>query len=420
MLTSTQHGEQLKNLLALHRNPYRSPFDFKTGNDYFEYVRRYERRTLSGDLVKSLEEVQIANFLSMNGIKFQYEKPYPVKTADKLHRRYMPDFYLPDHKIYIEHFALNEAGNPPPFFPNYREGVDWKRRIHRRYGTKLIETYSWQARRGILLQELKTRLEINGVDLRPVSIDRLLDDLRSILESWLSRLILSFLKHVKTSILSADDLIRRAMKSPDKFRSLAFLRVFEKVRAGYEKKLNEEGAIDFEDLINDAARKIRNHRSSATYRYILVDEFQDISASRMAMLTALKKPESAHFLVGDDWQSIYRFAGSDVGLVRGCGDYLGHVREHCLSRTFRYGSRVAGPTSGFVQRNPNKAREPFVEIAMTSTWALRWLHPSNRLRASRSHSRTSWNRYELGTKVVVQDTARIIRPYWHSVVTEVA
>ena len=356
LLTSSQHGDQLRNLLALHRNPYKSPFDFKTSSDYFEYVRRCERRTLSGDLVESLEEVQIANFLSLNGIKFKYEKPYPVNTADKRHRQYTPDFYLPVHKIYLEHFALNETGDAPPFFRNYREGVYWKRCIHRRYGTRLIETYSWQCRRGVLLQELKKLLENNGVEFRPVSIDFLLDNLRTILESWLSRLILTFLKHVKTSILSADDLIRRAVNSPDKFRGLAFLGVFENVRARYEKKLNQEGAVDFEDLINAAAEHIRNHRSFAPYRYILVDEFQDISTSRMAMLTALNNPETAYFLVGDDWQSIYRFAGSDVGLVRGCGEYLGHVREQFLSRTFRYGNRIAGPTSGFVQQNPEQTQ----------------------------------------------------------------
>lgn len=356
LLTSKQHEEQVTELLTLHRNPYRSPFDFKTASDYFAYVRLCECRTLSGDLVKSFEEVQIANFLSMNGIKFQYERPYPVNTADKRHRQYMPDFNLPDHKIYIEHFALNEEGVAPPFFRNYQDGVYWKRCIHRRYGTRLIETYSWQARRGMLLRELEKLLEHNGVEFRPVSIDRLLDDLRSILESWLSRLILSFLKHVKTSILSADDLTRRAKKSPDKFRSLAFLKVFEAVRVRYEKRLAKEGAVDFEDLINEAARHIRDLRSSAQYRYILVDEFQDISASRMALLTALNTPETAYFLVGDDWQSIYRFAGSDVSLVRGCGEYLGHVREHCLSRTFRYGSRVADPTSEFVQRNPEQTQ----------------------------------------------------------------
>lgn len=356
LLTSKQHGEQVKELLTLHRNPYRSPFDFKTASDYFAYVRLCERRTLSGDLVKSFEEVQIANFLSMKGIKFQYETPYPVNTADRRHRQYMPDFYLPDHKIYIEHFALNEEGDAPPFFRNYQDGVNWKRCIHRRYGTRLIETYSWQARRGILLRELEKLLEHNGVDFRPVSIDRLLDDLRSILESWLSRLILSFLKHVKTSILSADDLTRRARNSPDKFRSSAFLKVFEAVRVRYEKRLAKEGAVDFEDLINEAARQIRDLRSFAQYRYILVDEFQDVSASRMALLAALNTPETAYFLVGDDWQSIYRFAGSDVSLVRGCGEYLGHVREHFLSRTFRYGSRVADPTSEFVQRNPEQTQ----------------------------------------------------------------
>ena len=85
---------------------------------------------------------------------------------------------------------------------------------------------------------------------------------------------------------------------------------------------------------------------------MLVDEFQDISAGRMALLQALKRPGVAYFLVGDDWQSIYRFAGSDVGLVRDCGRYLGHVRERSLSRTFRFARGIQEPSTAFVVRNP--------------------------------------------------------------------
>ena len=67
------------------------------------------------------------------------------------------------------------------------------------------------------------------------------------------------------------------------------------------------------------------------YKYVLVDEFQDISAGRMALLQALKAHDVAYFLVGDDWQSIYRFAGSDVRILRDCHRFLGHVRECTLS-----------------------------------------------------------------------------------------
>ena len=68
----------------------------------------------------------------------------------------------------------------------------------------------------------------------------------------------------------------------------------------------------------------------------------------------------AYFLVGDDWQSIYRFAGSDVGLVRDCGDLLGHVEERTLSRTFRFGDGILGPSTAFVKRNPEQTQRPLL------------------------------------------------------------
>ena len=112
------------------------------------------------------------------------------------------------------------------------------------------------------------------------------------------------------------------------------------------------GEKDFHDLINHAAAHIHNGRWKSPYRYVLVDEFQDISAGRMALLQAVKGPGVAYFLVGDDWQSIYRFAGSDVALVRECGRYLGHVRERALSRTFRFARGIMEPSTAFVVRNP--------------------------------------------------------------------
>ena len=109
-------------------------------------------------------------------------------------------------------------------------------------------------------------------------------------------------------------------------------------------------------MINRAANTIREKRWRPRYRYVLVDEFQDISAGRMALLEALRGPDVAFFVVGDDWQSINRFAGSDVGLVPNCGEHLGHVCRRELSATFRYGEGILGPTAAFVQRNPEQTQ----------------------------------------------------------------
>ena len=361
MLDSPRYQEMLLTLLAYHRNQYQSPFDFKSADEYFRYVYSIERRTLSGDLMRSLEEVQVANLLSLNGVEFEYEKPYQVDTASTRHRQYRPDFYLPKHDIYIEHFALDEAGNPPVHFRNYKKGVEWKRSIHKQHGTTLIETHSWQCRTGVLQSELAKNLRHVGVELGRVPLGDLLEQLRRLQHNWLAGLIATFLRHVKTSRVSPSELRRRAAGSK---RNNAFLDVFEEVRDRYERMLGEEGAVDFEDLINRATEHIGSGHWAVPYRYVLVDEFQDISAGRMALIAALRRTGTAYFLVGDDWQSINRFAGSDVGLVRDCGNYLGYVCECHLGTTFRYRAGILDPSAAFVQRNPEQTQR---RLRTTST-----------------------------------------------------
>ena len=357
LLTDSRRSEVVTDFILRHRAVYRSQFDFRSAGEYYDYVRRSEMRTLSGHLVKSFEELAIANFLTLNGVAFEYEGRYEVPTATARHRQYQPDFHLPDHGIYIEHFALDREGRPPPGWRGYAAGVAWKRGIHAEHGTTLIETYSWQRREGGLLDALRARLEEAGVTFERVEMAKLLDDLREGgLVTWLARLVASFLNHVKTSGLALEELRGRAGDSADRARSDAFLNVFEAVHARYEALLAEEEALDFHDLINHAAAHIRDRRWEPPFHYILVDEFQDVSAGRMALLQALGRAGVAYFLVGDDWQSIYRFAGSDVGLVRDCGRYLGHVRERALGRTFRFAAGIQEPSTAFVVRNPAQTR----------------------------------------------------------------
>ena len=355
-------GEAAAAFIANYGAPYRSPlavrypFDFRTLAEYYEYVRAHELRTLSGDLVKSFEELEIANFLTSYGIDFRYEQPYEAPTATREYGQYRPDFYLPEHGVHIEHFALDERGRPPPGWLRYAESVEWKRGIHGRQGTTLVETYSWQHRQGVLLPNLRAALEAEGVGFGTrLDARALLDRLARWVISWLTRLLQTFLHHARTSGVTAGELRARASGQP---RNEDFLGVFEQVRERYEGMLAEEGALDFHDLIHRAAAHLREGRWTSPYRYVLVDEFQDISAGRMALLEALRRPGVAYFLVGDDWQSIYRFAGSDVGLVRDSGVRLGHVRERTLSRTFRFADGILGPSTAFVQRNPAQTRRP--------------------------------------------------------------
>ena len=355
-LHNPAQSRSLAEFIAYRQAPYRSAFEFRSRTEYDEYTRSIELRTLSGALVKSYEELVIANYLTEHGVEFNYERPYGVRTASRRHRQYQPDFYLPEYDIYLEHFALDREGSPPHGWTGYAEGVAWKREIHKRYRTRLIETFSWYQREGVLQEKLGASLEASGVRLVQRDVGPLVLELARRRISVLARLMTTFLTQAKTADLSLDELAIRAKRSGDPARAETFLSVYRQVRERYEQIIADEGAIDFHDLINRSVQNIREGRWQPSFRYVLVDEFQDISSGRMRLLQALAGNDVTFFLVGDDWQSIYRFAGSDVGLMRDCQHYLGRVQHRNLSRTWRFGKRILGPSSAFVQRNPEQTR----------------------------------------------------------------
>ncbi len=392
LLDDPQQSDATANFIASYHGAYESAFDFHTQEEYDAYIRSVELRTLSGVRVRSFEELEIANYLTKHGVKFCYERPYPKWTQTPEYGQYRPDFFLPDYDIYIEHNALDKLGRPPRGWKGYKERVEWHTCTHMKYGTKLIETYSWQHREGILLDKLGERLEGEGVRLERVPERELLLELARQLIDWLAKLLEKFLNHVKTNGLSPEELRARASEQGTLWRNEGFLKVFEQVRTRYEQRLSAEGKLDFHDLINRAAHYIREGKWETPYRYVLVDEFQDISAGRMKLLKALRRDDTAYFLVGDDWQSINRFAGSDVGLLRNCGDYLGHVQTRTLSKTFRFGDGILGPSTEFVLRNPEQWNRTLTSASVTDDRGITVIYaddPATGLQRAREDIQTS-------------------------------
>ena len=343
---------------------YRSPFDteIETEADYRQYVKNSELRTLKGELVKSFEELTIANWLAANDIEYEYERQYEHQTANSRYRQYQPDFYLPHHGIYIEHFALDENGKAPPGWTGYEDGVAWKREQHGTNNTTLVETYSWQRREGILLSRLAEQLDQLNVSRRQVPVQELVNGLNEIQISRLADLLIHFLNHAKSGNISQAEVDARAAASPDPRRAGEFLKIWREARERYDALLQDERAIDFHDMINQAAAIINRRQSDHPYTHVLIDEFQDISAGRMALAKALMREGMAYFLVGDDWQSIYRFTGSQVRLFNEVEDYLGFTKRVDLTETFRFSDDIAQPSARFVQQNPVQTRRTLKSV----------------------------------------------------------
>ena len=173
------------------------------------------------------------------------------------------------------------------------------------------------------------------------------------------RVLATFLQHFKGSRLSSEEVARCARSVDDEGRAEAFLTVFGPVFDRYRKTLARAGEIDFHDMIDRATEHVETGRYRSPFGYILVDEFQDISPARARLLKALldSAPGAQLFAVGDDWQAIYRFGGSDIAVMREFGDRFGAFERIDLETTFRCSDRIAAVATGFVLRNPAQIRK---------------------------------------------------------------
>ena len=342
--------------------PYRSQEEFRNWGEYHDYIRKFDIRSLKGETVRSFEECEIANFLYLHGVAYEYEAPYEHDLATSEKRQYKPDFHLPEHGIYIEHFGIDAAGNTASFVDRgqYWQEIEWKRGVHAKHGTVLVETFSHEQTDGRLLRNLTEKLEAHGVALSPIPREQVFDILeRQGRIDPLTRLVATFLQHFKGSRLSFEDIAERARAHRDQKRAAAFLAVFRRIFERYEEALAGAGEIDFHDMINRATDLVEEGHYRSPFGYILVDEFQDISPSRARLLKALldSSPGAQLFAVGDDWQAIYRFGGSDIAVMREFGDHFGPFERSDLTTTFRCADRIAGVATDFVLRNPAQIRK---------------------------------------------------------------
>lgn len=330
-------------------------------DEYDRDKRRFGFRAASGDLVKSMEELTIANWLFLNQVEFVYETPYEHDTRDAGHGQYHPDFHYPAIGLYHEHFALNREGNAPPHFPGYVDGVEWKRRLHAENETDLIETQSWQMRGGQGIAHLAEELRKRGVELRP-NPDRKPATPPFIDNEGMAKMLRVFQQHVKGNGLDREALRARASAHAAtgyEPRIRSFLAIYEAVADEWDSRLRAEGGVDYEDMLIMAAELIEQGRYDSPFTLVLADEFQDSSRSRVRLLKALAgcREDVKLCVVGDDWQGINRFAGADISVMTEFESRFDNATRLALTTTFRCPQDLCDVSSEFVQANPVQIRK---------------------------------------------------------------
>ena len=168
------------------------------------------------------------------------------------------------------------------------------------------------------------------------------------------------------------------MQITSKFSLEEYRKLFLTVLEQYQRELSEllaKHQTTFSGLIKMAIRYLRSGQIKTRYRYIIVDEYQDLSALRQEFLRLLiESSQVSLFAVGDDWQAIYGFSGSRVDFTLNFRKFWGDFSLHRISKTYRFGPTLARLSSSFImqdraqirkqiQSQKEDALEPVVEIS---------------------------------------------------------
>ena len=367
---------------------FENEFSFKTKNEYNEHMNNTPPTSLKGEVLRSYSEVDVANFLYLNGIKYEYETNYKFDTATTEYSQYKPDFYLPQYDIYIEMFGVDENGDVPPWFSSkegltptetYQEGMRWKRKIHKENNTVLVECFAYQKFNGTLEKTLKQELSKYGVKFFPISNEKVIEQLNQLYEidtiKYISEQIGTVINLLKGQNISIKELKSRNNDISNMFTKYVnnlMISIVEPIYKIYQNELISKKEIDFNDMINRATKYVQDNSFIHQYRFVIIDEYQDISYNRYNLIKSMKNQNNFKLIcVGDDWQSIYQFTGSDIGYIVNFEDYWGLSDISKIEKTYRFQKNISEKANKFILKNKQQKNKKITSGIKKNTAIIR-------------------------------------------------
>ena len=350
-------------------------------NAYTRYAKDPSESSESGEggpcyseFGKNREETVIANFLFLQGIAYQHDCRYPYEDKGVYRKNYSPAFYLPEYDFYLEYVMLDRSGKNPFLSAvenkKYTDEIEQRRELHRKFGTNLLEIYYYDSKEGRLLEELDRKLKANGVQYRK-------PDLRDIYQTVYANgknrnftgfvnLCDSFLASYKTNGMNKQTLQDKVQEFAEKRRDAPwednrdrrFCEVFFPLLDAYEQELKDKHLIDFSDMIRRATQLVEDGCKIPAYKWVIIDEYQDATFAQYQLVQAILKQTGAKLLcVGDDWQAIFRFAGSNLALFTHFEEYFGPAAIMRLEKTYRNSQQLNDFAGKIIMKNPQQLKK---------------------------------------------------------------
>ena len=383
---------------------------FKSMEHYYHFVRNSRYRTLSGEHVRSIPEKIIADFLFEHQIEYQYEARFYLANADlnnhnlsdlefekftkplKEKNETVPDFYLPKYKIIWEHWGITGKENEKEKedftnavcnYNEYMQNMQWKRSFwnnwryklvtNKRYVNdfskvaKLIETNpeDFQSKdREQIEAELKKLLEAKGVLCRKLSEEEIMKKVWEKAEDYFTSQIRQFIDKFQQQYIGNEKLFEEKARGINDDREKSFLRLGYMVYKEYIKVLRGQADgytkykgynYDYNLCLKEATAEIlsgAHDNRIKQLKWILIDEYQDFSELFFNLISAIlsRNPNIILFCVGDDWQAINRFAGSDLKCFENFSRYFPNSVSYNITTNYRCEDHIVTNAGEFMRR----------------------------------------------------------------------
>ncbi len=358
--------------------------DFKTFKDYHDYMykrkylkekvtmanyikntinkRRNNLQTIKGEYVKSKEDVDIANFLYLNCINYEYQKIYKPKSSPKAIKG---DFYIYQDKLYnyIKHLDINNQFHNDSFTPqeldNYLNSLQLKSELHekeRKQNLFIITTSDMTIKER--LTHLANSLQEKGYTLTKPNHKDIYETLKNTSEdiyfdNFIEKLLIPFISSIKNSNYHKESLLQlKKTTTPHLALQIDVILDFYDY---YEQYLHEHNLIDSDDLINrcyNLINKTNVKDLKINYKYLIIDEYQDIIPTRHNLITKLKSILKAKiFAVNSECQNNPIF--NDPNLKK----YLNNTKLIPIENTYCHSKELLNLTTEFITQSLEKIKK---------------------------------------------------------------
>lgn len=304
--------------------------------------------TLDNTKVRSKSEQFIADWLYRHSIKYEYEPLLNVKDFS-----FTPDFYIPEANLYIEHISDKSFS-----MKNKEEQIQ-------KGNLLLVKTFEAMTKDSALFNHtldkiVKNRLPADYHKTVSINFKEEFNGYHEDVKDFV-RQIMRITDMIKVENIDMDSVLDNARNDQHE-RVRNFYELAIPVVKKYLHYCTDKSYLDFNDLISRSTSLFQNHSDIANkykskYQYILVDEFQDVNNLQVELIKLLLTDDTQLFCVGDDWQSIYGFRGSNVSYIVEFENHFTDAKTIKLNLNYRSTQNIVGASNEVIRHNKFKVEK---------------------------------------------------------------